>query len=178
MKNRARISILSELLSFATIRNKDWEEDRLPPVGSLVAMSSAPTSKWYLSWVIEIDNREGYPRYLLESIEDGVQCWWTNVGINKFNPQRIKERPEWRWTDKQFTLRDRWRRVLKEADAYIVLGGDFDFKTDGSLYISLRIRHNFDPSFNYNKTFPDWKKVTIKMMSEFYDAGCKSREKN
>ena len=53
-----------------------------PPLGSLIRLMAAPFTKWYLSWLIEIDNKQsGYLKYLLKSIEDGSLSWWENVGV-------------------------------------------------------------------------------------------------
>ena len=163
-KNRARILILSNLLSFPTIRNKDWTSDLgggVATAGDLVALSSAPASKWYLSWVIENQPSSFGGKWLLESVDDGALCWWDNVGICYYSRERVAENPQWRWTDKQFAFQDKWNRVAKRNDAYIVLPRMPKFMDDGSVRLDVRIRHSLN-EFSNPVVFPSWKKLTSK----------------
>lgn len=165
-RTRARLSILSDILSFPTIRNKDWIADTQPITGDLVSLSSAPASKWYLSWFIEITSKNGFPVYLLESVEDGQHCEWSNVSINVYSRERVAASPEWRWNDAQFALFDRWIKVLRRKDAYSVLGRKPEF--DGnSIMLSTRIRYSQE--IVASKTWLNWKKLTMREMGEFYD---------
>lgn len=171
--HRARISILSELLSFPTIRSGYWSgtgfSDNRAMVGDLVAMSSAPASKWYLSWVRDI--KPGiFPNYLLESIDDGELCWWSNIEVYIYDRQRVSNSPSWKWTDRQFQFNDRWHRTCKKNDAYIVLPCPAVFD-DLKVLLSLRIRHGFDEGFQHQQVFDDFRKVTIPMLDSFYKAG-------
>ena len=168
--NRARISILSEMLSFPTVHGKDWTTDTFssarPVAGDLVSMSSAPDSKWYLSWVVEIKNMSGGSQYLLKSIEDGSLCWWSNVWINIYNRERVADRHSWKWNDAQFAFNDRWMKVARENDAYIVLPVYAVFNGDE---VTLNVRVRFGWSDYHNpRTFPNWRKVTMKQMDEYY----------
>jgi hypothetical protein len=146
-KYRAKLAILCRLLSFPTISQKDWEGGGIfpkPQIGDLVSLQSAPDSKWYISWVVEIDYRDGgWNRWLLESIEDGHLCWWENVGFTIYKREKAAEHPEWRWTDKQFELRDRWHMVFTKQDAYLTRPGKFEFSEDGGLTLGVRERHDF-----------------------------------
>jgi len=177
----AKLAILNEVLSFPTIRDKDWHEDRKPVPGSLVCMSCAPVSKWYLSWVVETKLHEhGFHEYLLESIEDQSLCWWNNVSINVYNPKRVREMPNWRWTDKQFSFVSKWNRVLKSEDAYNVLPAGTTFYEDSnSVTIALRERwgglRDHDV-FKYSETFDNWKKTTRQMLKDFYRRGVQAKE--
>lgn len=177
-KDRARFAILNEVLSYPTVRGKDWESDRYPSLGSLVCLSCVRGNKWYLSWVVEIRHRDRIgAEYLLESIEDGELCWWSNVHLFKFNPDAVAKNPEWRWTDKQFAFLDRWYRVCRKYDSYVVRPDETVFKEDGSVTLALYKRHDFEETkFHYEKIFPNWKKTTMKMMAEFYLAGCETCE--
>lgn len=180
-KSRARLAILNELLSFPTIRGKDWVStygETKAAVGDLVALDCAPVSEWYLSWVIEIDatTNPGWARWALESVDTGRQCWWQNVGISIYKGKHGIP-AEWRWTDRQFQLRDRWYRVMNREDAYLTRPAQFEFGSDGSLVVGVRERHNFGgDNFNYSKTFPDWRKVTIAQLTDFYHEGDKARD--
>lgn len=171
-KDRARLSILSSLLAFPTINQKDWQGGLFSEarVGDLVSLCSAPVSKWYLSWVKEVGGTKGYPKYLLESIDDGELCWWENVGLNVYSRERVAERPTWRWDDKQFAFNSRWCKACKRNGAYMILPCLPVFNEDGSVMLDVRIRHGFN-KFSDPQTFPNWKKLTIKEMEVFY-LGC------
>ena len=168
-KDNARISILSELMAFPTINQKDWlgSFDGKAQVGDLVSLCSAPASKWYLSWVREIKPAKHDTGYLLESIDDGELCWWSNVGLNVYDRERVKERPSWRWDDAQFAFSTRWRKVCKKYGAYIVLPCSPEFGDGNSVTLDVRIRHNFN-DYSNPRTFPNWKKLTMKAMGEYY----------
>jgi len=180
MGERARVQILSEILSFPTIGHVNWTSDFANKdgvkVGDLVSLNSAPPTKWYLSWVREINPNDGWPKYLLESVEDNSFSWWENVGINIYSRERVSERPRWRWTDEQFEFYDLWKEVCyKDNDAYIVLPTLPDFKEDGSVSLGLRIRFGFN-SFTKEQTFPKWGEVTKEDMDTFYKKGEKEYE--
>lgn len=176
-KYRAKIAILSELMSFPTINQKDWDSwDLKPEVGDLVSLSSAPASKWYLGWVVEIRGLDDYPEYLLESIEDGSLCWWGNVGLNIYDRKRVSERVTWRWDDKQFAFNGRWLKVGRRNDAYIVLPCWAKFSDDGSVELNVRIRFGMN-EFSYPRTFPNWKKTLMKDMDSYYKECCEVYEK-
>jgi hypothetical protein len=166
---KSKIEILSSLLSFPTINQKNWESDfqSKPIEGDLVSMSSAPASKWYLSWVIEIKKESTNNEYLLKSIEDGSLCWWSNVGFNIYNREIVNERSTWKWSDQQFDFNTRWEKACKRNDAFIVLPASPKFNEDGSVILDVRIRLEMK-DFSNPKTFPNWKKLTIKMMESYY----------
>lgn len=167
-KNIARINILSWLLAYPAIDEEFWEGyGTKPQAGDLVSLKSAPASKWYLSWVHEIDPNNGWPKYLLESIEDGSLCWWNNVGLNIYSRKEIRDKPHWKWNDAQYKFNSRWMRICKKNDAYIVLPCWAVFNPTGSVTLDVRIRFTLD-GYRNPKTFPNWKKVTIKEMEAYY----------
>ena len=169
-KNRARLLILSELMSFPTINNKDWGYNcgcDTPQVGDLVSLTSAPPSKWYLSWLREYDPNNGWPKYLLESVDDGELCWWENVGLNVYSRERVANRTSWQWDDEQFAFNDRWNKVCRKNGAYIVLPCQPVFNTDGSVILNVRIRFQFS-DYQNPRTFKNWKKATMKELDAYY----------
>lgn len=179
-KNIARIKILSWLAQFSfPIKYSSgpisaytcFTTDREPAVGSLVAIQSAPDSKWYLSWLNQIEEGGafGSKRYLLESIEDGGLCWWENVGMLAYDAKTVAEHPEWRWTDAQHKFNQQWLSVCKtERDAYITLPVMVKFDGD-SVTLATRTRFGMD-DYIPSKTFKNWRTVTKKQMLAFYDS--------
>lgn len=181
-KTIARLAILHHIAEFSLSREiggqpygglKDmrFRENHRPEPGTLVALSSAGRSKWYLSWVVSSDTPDGWagPEYVLESIEDGEIGSWTNVGIWQYDPATTASHPEWRWTDRQHELNSRWFRVCyKKRDAYIRLPVQLSFDGDAVLF-RVRTRFGLD-SHVPARTFPNWRKVTIAMMLDFYDS--------
>ena len=163
-KNRARYSILSEMLAFPML-GANYFSTGLPIVGDLVSLSFAFSSKWYVSWVVEIsDDRK---RYLLESIEDGELCWWENVRFNIFDRNRVKERPSLKWNDRQFQLNDKWIKTSRKIDGYRVIPNPAVFnENNDSVEFSVRIRFGIDDYTN-SKTFENWRTVTIKELRNF-----------
>lgn len=141
---RAKISILSELMSFPTTRNKDWSDSfsqNHVQKGDLVAMSSAPPSKYYLSWVEEIEDfGKGYRKWLLKSIEDHSLCWWENIGLCAYDRKTVAKRDQWKWSDQQFKFQDKWRRTcFGKHDAYLILPGPTTFNGE-SVNLTIRER--------------------------------------
>lgn len=170
-RNRAKISILSSLFSYPAIGNRYWGsyfDDTIPVPGDLVSLSSCAENKWYLSWVVEYKNDEGYEQYLLKSIEDGSLCWWSNVGINIYNRDELKKHPTWKWDDKQFAFYDRWKKVcFNQNGAYMVLPLMPEFNKNGSVKLGCRIRYGIS-SLHNPKVIPNWKKFNMKQMNEYY----------
>lgn len=87
--HRAFREILHYITEFALTRNYGGEQlfpgsrgfvngniDRKCKIGDLIALQSAPTSEWYLSWLVTMEPNDRWPRYLLKSIETGKLCWW------------------------------------------------------------------------------------------------------
>lgn len=145
-------------------------------VGDLVALSSAPTSKWHLSWVRDIDPSPDYPRHLLQNIHDGELCWWGNVGLSNLERSEVSAHPSWQWIDDQHAFKDRWFRAChKTRDAYIVLPTFPDFGDDGSVTVGLRTRFALGDNLP-SKTFPNWRKVKVREMLEYYDEQIAARE--
>lgn len=181
-KTRARIEILSHVAQFCLMQDiggsvyrglecHRWKANRLPAVGSLVAVQCARPSNWYLSWVVEIINYPGTEDkgYLLESIEDGWLCEWTNVSLLEYNPADLLSFPHWRWSDKQYKLNDRWMDACyKKRGAYLKLPIRAEFTADGGVTLGLRTRMGLNTR-RPTRTFEQWPKVTVKMMLEFYD---------
>jgi hypothetical protein len=135
-------------------------------IGDLVVPTSTPISEWFLSWLVGVDETRGI--FVLESIETGKLCNWSNIGLDYLDRDEVKSHPEWRWSDKQFEFNDRWNRVcFKKHDAYITLPLEVSFGSDYSFALGTRTRFGFD-DFRPSETFPDWRKFTMKNMSDFY----------
>lgn len=190
MYTRARLEILHWILNFSTFKyfspgsfsrgDKDYSfhecNDR-PPIGSLCMLTSAPVSKWYLSWLVEIDNPLGPTKYLFKSIEDGSLCWWSNVGVMHYSPETVAKFPSWKWIDRQFKFNDQWYRACyRKRGAYIVKPAEAVFEDDGSVTLSTRIKFDFSPQREFKK-FPNYKKVKVSEMLAFYDEAVASYEK-
>lgn len=143
-----------------------------PPIpGDLVCLTSASPSEWYLSWYLELIPQSDYYSniHVLESIETGKVCNWRNVGFDILCRDVVKQYPEWRWTDKQYAFKDRWfRACYKKRAAFMTLPKSPIFHDGGGVTIGTRKRHGLGGEFNLK--FPNWKKVLVKDMLEFYDS--------
>lgn len=153
--------------------------DERPPIGALCRLLSAPTSKYYLAWLIEIKDEGGLgPNYLLKSIEDGSLCWWTNVAISWLPLKTSNNYGMWKWTDKQFEFYDRWLRACRKGDDFLTKPLLPTFNEDGSVTLGTREYMNgLDGKGGYmpKKSFPNWKKVTFAEMLAFFKYASKSR---
>lgn len=170
-KTKARLSILNRLLAFPTINQKDWESNSFifdVKKGDLVFLNCVrEATEWYLSWVVDFNViSPGNPTYLLESIESGKLCWWNNVGINVYKREELLKYPSWRWSDCQYAFKKRWIKTAYKNDGYTVLPIWPVFKND-SVILNVRIRWE-EKGFTNLVTFPNWKKVTIKMMDDYF----------
>lgn len=187
-KTRSRQQILHYVLSFCTgkihgamqaaqeyPRGQTFssgfvvESDETPTqIGDLVLLTSAPSSKWTLGWLLQKrDLNPGYPQWLIESIEDGELCWWGNVGLAYLHRRSLS--PSWRWTDRQWAFRDRWIKVCRdEKDAYLYRPLEPVFGDGLEVTIGTRTMCGFD-DISPKRKFDDWRKVTKAMMGQCYD---------
>lgn len=191
MKNRAKILILSHITQFSLATNyggkvyggladmafHNGNREVIP--GDLVALKAAPSTKWYISWLVSKQWPEGYAceQYTLESIEDGELCDWHYVELVYYNRTQVESHPEWRWTDEQHAFNDRWKKVcFNERDAYIYLPTQAVFDGD-AVTLGTRTRYSLD-DFRATKRFTQWRKITKKQMLEFYDAAVLEAKSN
>jgi len=152
-----------------------YAADRTPQVGDLILLSSCRPNKWQLGWLREMRELEkGWPEYLIASAEDGELCWWGNVGVSYF--QRRAVQPDWQWSDRQFAVWDRWRRVYKRRDGYLVKVCPPDFGDGWTVTLSTRISHGLSED-RTSATFADWRKVSFAEMLELYDRAVLQFEK-
>jgi hypothetical protein len=188
VKRRSRQEVLHYVLSFCTahIYGREEAEKEYPRthgglvgfvsdapetrvrVGDLVLLSSVGVTKWQLGWLVDTREREqGWPEYLIESIEDGELGWWGNVGIAYLQRRCLQD--DWRWTDRQWAFRDRWWKVCyKERGAYIVRPLAPQFGDGFEVILGTRTSHGFDDIMP-QRAFPDWRKVTKAAMAQCYD---------
>lgn len=180
--NKARTLILSDVLSFYITRDwgdrktpsingftpADWSGGVQPQPGDLVILSSAPATKWTIGWLRAIDSNNGYTRYLIESLEDGEACWWSNVGLSLMPRDQIRER--YRWSDKQFAFNARWMRLFKTANGAIRFN-ECAFTTGvvAGNAVTIGIRGYWDfadenPPPPITRQFDDYRKVTVAML--------------
>jgi hypothetical protein len=146
--------------------------------GDLVALSSAPTSKWHLSWVRAVEDLGPHgSRYLLESIHDGSLCWWSNVSVAYLEREQVAAHPSWLWTDRQHAFADRWTRACRvKRNAYITLPVPPVFTDGFEVTLGTRTRFGFD-DYRPTRTFPDWRKVKVADMLAFYDEAVAAKPK-
>jgi hypothetical protein len=186
-KTRARIEILNFISMFSITTHGTYDGacpmppqkdscfhgsyggNQNPPIGSLCILKAAPFTKYYLSWLKEIKQNENRfaERFLLESIEDGSLCWWSNVAIFHLPLETSDAYPKWRWTDDQFDFNDKWFRAVKKRDPYMTLPCTAIFE-DKIVTLSTRQRHRIS-DYKAEKKFDDYRKVKVKDMLDFYD---------
>ena len=169
-KNKAKI----EILNFITQHSINEYSSKTfvggysnkPVEGDLVALQLAPNTNWYLSWYHTSDGNENSfcENHLLESIETGELCNWSNVSFNVMEREHVDNHPEWRWEDKQFEFCSKWYRATKKADIYPSRPMQPIF---AGLKVTLKIRRNFSDVILAEKTFDNYKKVLSRDMIKF-----------
>lgn len=147
----------------------DGEERKTLCPGDLILVKSAAAGKWRLSWFIESDRPAGWieDRYALASIEDREECWWSNIGITRFDPEEIKLHDNWRWNDEQFEFNDKWFKACKQEDAYIYLPVSVRFVAGFQAEIGVRSRWGLT-EYRPTRMIEDYRKVTYKTLRALY----------
>jgi hypothetical protein len=160
---------LGTLEGYAGLKESRFKRiEQIPTkLNCLVALTSAPISKWYLSWLIDYKQRKGYIQYLLESVEDGDLCWWGNVSLWEYPP--AEKHPEWQWTDEQHKFNKKWLSVKKKEKKYtlkVPMQAIFD-END----VILSVREKFDEFKKVKqKYFINWKKIKLRDMIEWFNS--------
>lgn len=158
-----------------------------PEKGDLIRLESANSHEYRLSWYIEErkhyykneDGTQDDDRYesehLLKSVKTGNLCWWSNVGISYYQREQLDSHPEWKWNDRQFEFKDEWWKLCyNDKDAYIILPLLPEFGENYEVTIGTRTRFGWD-DYVPKKTFPDYRKLTKKILGDFYDECVKNR---
>lgn len=179
--NRARLEIMSTILPSGLCKNygnsvyaKPFDDkyavispQKYPPIGSLVVLFCAPASKWYMSWMMGIEEGD-WPKFLLKSIEDGELCRWENVSFFHFPIELTDINDHWKWSDRKYEFKDRWFRACGRLNDYINVPCYPEFSCENNSVI-LRTRKRFGIGDGAEpKTFPDWRKVKSSEMEEYY----------
>lgn len=182
-KNRAKIEILNYIISVCTntftrdsklmVNNPKIEHGFIStlldrgnmPVGTLVKLTCVREStEYYLGWLREI--KDGGV-YLIESIENGKLCNWSNVGIEYMPIESIQY--HWKWNDHQFKIKDQWMRACyKSRDCHLLRPIYPEFSDSGNSF-TLSLRKMFSDEIVSTKIFKDYRKVLVRDMLEFYD---------
>lgn len=188
--SRARLEILNYVITFCTNTLYDgkyfppfsegsgFESVNIggaPPIGSLVRLMAAPTTKWYLSWVVDVKEEAGkYTKCLLKSIEDGSLSWWENVGYYNIPLELSDKFPSWKYNDEQFSFWDKWNKANKWENTYVLRPMRPIFESEK---VTLELRKIHSNDIIGSKTFPFWKKLTIREMREFIRETLKTNQK-
>lgn len=175
-KERSRLLLLAHLAQFSLCRRlpggqpfaglRDmaftFVEDGVGDVrvGDLVALQSAPPTKWYLSWVHDARRGAGGydATYVLESIEDGELCNWSNVGLLRYSREEVEGHPEWRWTEAQHAFNARWLRQGRWSHRKVAMKVCFNGAGDGAV---LRARIPYTDETRA-VAVEDWRRVRLK----------------
>jgi hypothetical protein len=168
-KNRARVAILNYVVQFTVAKyignypvvsvdssfTGGMLSEAQTPIGSLVILQAAPFSNWYLSWLREIIPGKGRSdeQYVLESIEDGQLCTWTNVSIWHLPLEISNLHPEWQWEDRQFKFWDQWLKLCRK---HLAAAKPMTPKFDGDK-VTLSFREYFENDVFFERTFDDYK---------------------
>lgn len=187
-KSIARLEILNYMFKFCLSRRYNGESKNvgghdndyfvpyfscgmLPQKGDLVALSSvSTTTEWYLSWYLDfMPGCDCFSNvHVLESIDNGNLCNWSNVSFYVMNRDIVDKNPQWKWTDKQFEFKKRWFKTCNKNTDYITSPCLPVFGDRFKVVLSTRKKYGFGDGAQH--VFNDWRKVTIKDMVNFYDS--------
>jgi hypothetical protein len=170
-KHSARQSIMFFVLQFCTTRpynrgrNHFISDFNSARIGDLVILESVRGwTKWCIGWLREvIPHESGFHRFCIESLEDGELCNWENVELAYLNREVLAERPEWRWTDRQFNFARNFKTICREH--YFSPCAMPPVFTGFGVELSMRCK--FDNSISNPEHFPDFREITEKMIVEF-----------
>lgn len=195
VKNRGRLEILNYIITFCTkdswnksLSTLDLEHtftsNRMPPVGALVKLTSAPPTKWYLGWYVAYipATKDHWEQHLIESIDDGTLCRWHNVGLSQLPIETVNKYPSWRWTDQQFTFNDKVIKAHRHSENNYVFRIWPNFG-ENKVEIPLRKRHLGAPYkeeevvHTITLTDKEWKKISIKALTELLNIEIKKELK-
>lgn len=131
-----------------------------PPLGSLCRLIAAPSTKYYLSWYQGKMDGEIY----LKSIEDHTVCRWSNVGV-QYIPLNLTDRyPQFKYSDKQFKLHERWECIVRQQNYWMVpMWSEFDNETGE---VTITIRWKFKDA-RIERKFASWETLTDEEMKSF-----------
>lgn len=148
--------------------------------GDLVLVTSAPASKWRLSWLVE---QRQFPngdwQYALASIEDREECWWSNIGIAYLERNELECHQNWRWNDEEYEFNAKWFEACRREDAYIYLPVPVRFVAGYQAEIGVRTRYSINDKRPV-RTIADYRKATFKSLRALYIEMCeesKNQEK-
>lgn len=164
----ARTEILSEVLSFPTIPGRwigDVTRSMEPVIGDLVSLYSCRPNKFYLSWVEGVRPETG--EYLLRSIEDGSESWWSNVGFNIYSRDLVRENPQWKWTDSQFAFFEKCKAACSNVNHIYIRPKTPIFHENGAVTLDVDIYMELT-QFDHPKKFNEWEKLTGKQLESYY----------
>lgn len=135
-------------------------EENEPPIGALCRLIAAPSTKYYLSWYLGKKDGEFY----MQSIEDHTVCRWSNVGV-QYIPLKLTEGcPQFKYSDKQFKFHDRWEKIVREQNYWMVpMWSEFNDETGE---VTITIRWKFKDT-RIGRKFPSWETLTDEEMKVF-----------
>lgn len=183
--NRAMSHLMSRLLFTYCKRKYDlsggadgyWTMAITQPVpeGALVVpFAIMDAREWWLGWY-RGKSEDG--ALLVESVQTHRICKFYNTGLMFLDNLEFANRPEFRYSDRQFDMIDRIERRTAKNNYWFVVGNPV-FHEDGS--IDVPIRQKFKDNF-YTKTYKNFKSCTIAALDEHCREVCemeKNKEKD
>lgn len=129
------------------------------PIGCIVTPDFViQDHKWYLGWLLEVKEINGSsPEYLIESVEDGSICRFSNCGLS-YMPYS-KDVDNWRWEDTQFIFENKVRKAINKIAlfSYKYAGLEFDNKD-----CTIKIREYFSDKIVFTVKIGNWKTSSMK----------------
>lgn len=140
----------------------------------LVVVTAMSDPEFRLSWIKElIRHPSGEVEFLFQSAKTGKEQWWTNVGTYVMRREMVSEHPEWRWNNAQWGVQERWAKLQRAKDEYVIRTALFSIH-DTYAVVRTRTRYSMD-TVNVVRSF-DWVNTTDEQLEEIYDQLIKDHE--
>lgn len=178
MNNRARMRIMNFIMNFALTRAypndltckygpgilgfASHTDDYPAQAGDLVAVTETDAGEWYLGWLRGVEGKGEHAQFAVESLENGEMRVFDRATISYMDRDTVLRNPKWKWSDRQFALNDRWKRVAEDTwKNFGIRSGQLVF---GDEY-RVTLRGLFGATV-LEQEYPDWRAVTIPVMKK------------
>lgn len=148
-------------------------EDALKP-GDLLLISGHRRLEFRMGWLKQVRVACCGTEYLVQStMGEGQIDWLHNVEVSFFHRPTLEQHPEWRWTNEQHQLADRWMETVTQCrDTRLIAPVIPVFWGDS---VRLKARGRFGISdFIPEKTITDFRELTQEDLLLAFDELCQA----
>lgn len=144
--------------------------------GDLLLLSGHRDPKWRMAWLVQIREDDLCPGYLVQSAAgEGEVTWMSNVEVAYFHRPVLQQHPEWKWTNEQHLLAERWMtHVSRHRDTQLLVPMQPVFLGD-SVTLRARARFGLD-DYKPSITVSDFRSLDSADLLRCYDELCQKHD--